>query len=50
MERMKGLEPSASSLARRRSSQLSYIRIVDLPGSATKRMTRLELATFSLGS
>ena len=28
MERVKGFEPSASSLARKRSSQLSYTRIV----------------------
>jgi hypothetical protein len=27
MERVKGFEPSASSLARKRSSQLSYTRI-----------------------
>ena len=28
MERVKGLEPSASTLARSRSSQLSYTRIL----------------------
>ena len=37
-ERMKGLEPSTFARARRRSSQLSYIRVGAeyRPGSATR--------------
>lgn len=32
MERMKGDDPSASALARRRSTSMSYIRVVPTQG------------------